>query len=80
MKTSKLYAKIRLQVALGLARDLQRGDFSRFVDNRGRSVYNAADCCRNIRAICADQVVANCFPAAAAMLRRWALLVAAGRA
>jgi hypothetical protein len=71
MNSNRLYARIRLQVALKLARDLRRGDFSRFVDGRGQTIYTAKDCRRNIKVICNDEIVARCYPITAKMLAGW---------
>lgn len=72
---SKLYAKVRLQVALMLARDIRayrQGDASRFdrtVNAQGKSILSLDIAKKNIIATC--QEVKEQFPVTARMLLNW---------
>lgn len=68
---TKTYAKIRLQTALMLARDLQRPQrFNRMVDGRGKQIVTAKDARHVVGAVCADSAVVNWYPATCGMLAK----------
>lgn len=75
-------AKIKLQVAIMLARDIQAlkaGDTSRFdrmVDNRGKGVINLGAAIHVIKAICIE--VAAFYPVTSRALLNWLQAVNGG--
>lgn len=74
---SKLSAKIRLQTAILLARDIQsyrNGDkarFDRMVDSHGKGIIKLEEAIEIILRLCQDTSVY--FPASSGMLKSWVI-------
>jgi hypothetical protein len=74
---SKIGAKIRLQTAFMLARDIRAyraGDVSRFdrmVDARGKGLMKLDDAIKNVVDLCG--AVASCYPMTSRILQEWVL-------
>lgn len=77
MTTVDLYARIRLQVAIDLARDIKafrngdEGRFNRMVNNRGKQVNTLPCHVETIQEILNDERVLLAYPVTCRMLKGW---------